>query len=530
MSAKLREFLEGGGKGPVVCAAAGVGLCCALGAGGYYCYLALQPKPRRPYVIKDIKEGDNIDDPKTELTNVINWVQDNLIRPIDCRLPGNPFEYDLWAFPFTPMVTVVGNHSAGKSTFINNLLGTDVQDTGVAPTNDGFSVLQRDHKPSEEDGRTLLDCPENKPFRELEHFGPHFYNELRRKRLVLPKESTFPFDLQIVDTPGMTDTPVKVAADETHGGGGTGYNITEVVRWFGKRSDLILVLFDPDKPGTSGVPLEVLTNALGGQDHKLLIVLNKVDRLDNSLDFARAYGNLGWSLAKVMLRKDLPMIYTMYNDTGAPHANHKLPLDTFREKRDEVINEVLSCKSRHWHNVITTTEDTLRQLVMMTTITSTVRSRVSRKRTELQLTGSISLLALGLIGGRLLVHYETSVTGIGLFGGMMAGACSVAALVLGEVGRRFESFQTANLNRYFEDAYKAKFIHSDGESLRARWLNVRPRIENILRSITTITDLPVIHSYEIDMVKNSIEEDVVYMRKLARLLAEASPVSNLKKK
>ena len=28
--------------------------------------------------------------------------------------PGRPFEHDLLAFPFTPMVLVVGNHSAGK--------------------------------------------------------------------------------------------------------------------------------------------------------------------------------------------------------------------------------------------------------------------------------------------------------------------------------------------------------------------------------------------------------------------------------
>ena len=30
----------------------------------------------------------------------------------------------------------------------------------------------------------------------------------------------------------------------------------------------------------------------------------EVDKLDNSIDFARAYGALGWALSKVIKRKD----------------------------------------------------------------------------------------------------------------------------------------------------------------------------------------------------------------------------------
>ena len=49
--------------------------------------------------------------------------------------------------PFTegipkPVVLLLGNHSSGKSSFINYVLGRDVQTTGVAPTDDGFTVIQ----------------------------------------------------------------------------------------------------------------------------------------------------------------------------------------------------------------------------------------------------------------------------------------------------------------------------------------------------------------------------------------------------
>ena len=40
-----------------------------------------------------------------------------------------------------PTVLILGNHSSGKSTFINHLLGAPIQKTGLAPTDDAFTVL-----------------------------------------------------------------------------------------------------------------------------------------------------------------------------------------------------------------------------------------------------------------------------------------------------------------------------------------------------------------------------------------------------
>lgn len=62
-----------------------------------------------------------------------------------------------------------------------------------------------------------------------------------------------------------------------------GYDFEGVVRWFAERADVILLFFDPDKPGTTGETLSILTNALPGMDHKLYIVLNKVGWRANRL-------------------------------------------------------------------------------------------------------------------------------------------------------------------------------------------------------------------------------------------------------
>ena len=55
---------------------------------------------------------------------------------------------------------------------------------------------------------------------------------------------------------------------------------TGVVRWFAERADIVLLFFDPDKPGTTGETLSTLLHSLGGMDHKLLIVLNKADQFE----------------------------------------------------------------------------------------------------------------------------------------------------------------------------------------------------------------------------------------------------------
>merc|ERR1711988_1448522 len=107
----------------------------------------------------------------------------------------------------------------------------------------------------------------------------------------------------------MIDSPASISYDNP--GKDRNYGFAGVVKWFAERADVILLFFDPDKPGTTGETLSILTNALSGLDHKLHIVLNKADQFRKIHDFARAYGSLCWNLSKVIVRKDLPRIYTM---------------------------------------------------------------------------------------------------------------------------------------------------------------------------------------------------------------------------
>mmetsp|Transcript_65030 Transcript_65030/g.152167 ORF Transcript_65030/g.152167 Transcript_65030/m.152167 type:complete len:641 (+) Transcript_65030:29-1951(+) len=532
---------------------------------------------RRPYRIPDFEAGVKkalAADAEAEFRRVVKFLQDEVLIPIDVRLPGRPFEYDMHAFPFTPMVLVIGNHSSGKSTFINKLLGKEVQDTGVAPTDDGFTILERRTVTETEDGPTVLGCPENRPYAELQRFGQTLAGVLRRKRLLLPQSSQFPFGLQIVDSPGMIDLPVneKTMSESK----GRGYNFVEVVRWWAKRADLVLLLFDPDKPGTTGETLDVLTKSLAGLNHKFLVILNKVDKLDNSVDFARAYGALGWALSKVIKRKDIPAIYTMFNEGMESPGREGLPLERFVKKREEVILEVLRVRERHNDNIITSLEETMRQMQMLVGVIHRLRHKASDRYWRLKVWAIFSAL-MPVVGIYKIMHVAAASM-------RMAAEMAAADLAASRAEelpsrrhwgflRRAEPAPTAppepvgtaeefhpfgtwvyvtvlivyllflagvlkmlwdsftqyqkelyvTLEATFDEVFYDKFIHDEGEDLRSRWNVVRPKVKSILQARSFYPLLPFVAAWEMQRISEALQTDVWYLRQLARQLRQPPP-------
>lgn len=154
-----------------------------------------------------------------------------------------------------------------------------------------------------------------------------------------------------------------------------GYDFEGVCRWFSERADVILLFFDPDKPGTTGETLSILTNSLVGMDHKLHIILNKADQFRKIHDFARAYGSLCWNLSKVIQRKDLPRVYTMclpkvYRDgediSSRDQQSSALSggLADLEETLHEVVREVHNAPKRRVDNEITRLTDSISLLQM----------------------------------------------------------------------------------------------------------------------------------------------------------------------
>jgi len=479
----------------------------------------------RPY--HATADASSIEDLEAEMRRVIQFVQETVVSPIDDRLPGQPFSADMQDFPSTPMALIIGNHSCGKSTFINGLVGRPVQHTGVAPTDDGFTILERARPPPTgralggpgsapsassddivEDGPTVLGCPENRSFRQLQRFGDVFLGHMRRKRVVLTDDAPMPYGLQIVDSPGMIDTPGR-----PNGFRGRGYNFIEVVRWWARRADVVLIMFDPDKPGTTGESLDVLTRSLADLEYKFRIVLNKVDQLDSTVDFARAYGTLGWALSKVIQRKDIPWIYTICNEGFDDHAARRgpskgrtLPLDGLSENRRQVVEEVFRAKERHYDNGVTQLERTLREVEMVATILRELRRRAVR-RFLVSLT-----VAIGVVG--VPWSYVWGSTGPARVVMSLAPCLGVAQFFRRQF-RRWQS-QEQNLDEVFREEFAQHFIHDEGEDLLARWVQVKPRILTMLKVTRNWELLPAVPRWKTDRITEALRTDVWYLRQLAR--------------
>jgi hypothetical protein len=149
------------------------------------------------------------------------------------------------------------------------------------------------------DGPSFIGDPDM-GFNGLKTFGPTLVHHTNLKI----RSDTGVGDFMIVDTPGMIDSAraaTTISTDEFSDSYRAqksimdrGYDFEKVCRWYAERADVILLFFDPDKPGTTGETLTVLTNSLVGLEHKLHIILNKADQFEKIHDFARAYGSLCW--------------------------------------------------------------------------------------------------------------------------------------------------------------------------------------------------------------------------------------------
>ena len=187
-----------------------------------------------------------------ELIQRTESIYEESIAPLNKRLMG-PLEDRQGGPPRMPFVLLVGNHSSGKSTFINYVLQRDVQKAGVAPTDDSFTLIMPGDRDVDQGGPALVGDPDL-GFSSLRRFGSGLINHVNlkvRRELALQ-------DVMLIDSPGAIDSPIA----STRGDGvvelasarDRGYDFHSVVRWFAEHADVILLFFDPDKPVRGIVP------------------------------------------------------------------------------------------------------------------------------------------------------------------------------------------------------------------------------------------------------------------------------------
>ena len=79
-----------------------------------------------------------------------------------------------------PFVFLLGNHSSGKSSFVNYILNRRVQTAGVAPTDDSFTIIAPGPKDVDRDGPAFIGDPDM-GFSGLKSFGPTLIHHTQLK-------------------------------------------------------------------------------------------------------------------------------------------------------------------------------------------------------------------------------------------------------------------------------------------------------------------------------------------------------------
>ena len=172
-------------------------------------------------------------------------------------------------------VLVIGNHSAGKSSFINWYVGEKIQSTGIGIETSHFTMITHGEKSSElRSEGTMTMYPF---FREIMNYSDKkvygtFFSNLTTK-ISNKDEKNFKF-VDFIDTPGLTDGNVSYNCD-----------IIEMMKWISNYVDLVLVFLDPIGQALCLKTMEMIDFLLKTHPNKVKICLTKIDQIDSENDY-----------------------------------------------------------------------------------------------------------------------------------------------------------------------------------------------------------------------------------------------------
>uniref|UniRef100_A0A1E1XAZ3 Putative endocytosis/signaling protein ehd1 n=1 Tax=Amblyomma aureolatum TaxID=187763 RepID=A0A1E1XAZ3_9ACAR len=166
------------------------------------------------------------------------------------------------------VVLLIGNHSAGKSTFINWYIEEHVQKTGVAIETQGFALVTSGKKRESLTGNATLHLyPHFKPLQKVKGVVDYLTTEIstsRQKRFSL---------VTFIDTPGLVDGDMKYP-----------YDVNKTILWLGQMADLIFVFFDPIGQALCKRTLNIVEELNDKYVDKMRFYLSKADEAGHEAD------------------------------------------------------------------------------------------------------------------------------------------------------------------------------------------------------------------------------------------------------
>ncbi|XP_076364102.1 uncharacterized protein LOC143253710 isoform X2 [Tachypleus tridentatus] len=194
-------------------------------------------------------------------------------------------------------VMLIGNHSAGKSSFINWYIEEHVQKTGVAIETQGFTIVTSGRKRESLTGNATLHLyPHFEPLRKLTGVLDYLSTEVSTS-----KQKKFSL-VTFVDTPGLVDGDMKYPFD-----------VDRAILWFGDVVDLIFVFFDPMGQALCKRTINLVEQLNNKHSDHIKFYLSKADEAGHESDRQKVMMQIVQELCKRPgLNKcgfDMPTIY-----------------------------------------------------------------------------------------------------------------------------------------------------------------------------------------------------------------------------
>jgi hypothetical protein len=220
------------------------------------------------------------------------------------------------AMAWKPLVLLMGDHSAGKSSLVNNILGFPLQPEGQEKSQHDFTVItgfRADDAAElgaagavlEEKRGDALIGDELYPFANLSRFGAPFAKHFVLKKVNLPRLANI----------ALIDTPPLVRGEASYGADSGGEVRGEAIAALAALADMIVVFFDPHRPWDYPDTYNYLKSSMPEAviEKKCVYVLNRIDTCTHLGDFLKVYGSLYWRLARTVSQEEMPKLFLTYS-------------------------------------------------------------------------------------------------------------------------------------------------------------------------------------------------------------------------
>ncbi len=283
-----------------------------------------------------------------EVKKEIERLLQSKIKPI-FDIYGHSMDSLINLLKWKPIALVIGNYSSGKSTFINELIGRNVQRTGQSPTDDSFTILTASNTAGDSEvsisGASLVN-DESMPFTSLKKFGESLFSHLSLKDLDVQVLK----DIAVIDTPGMLDSVTEKSR---------GYDYLSVIGELARISDLIILMFDPHKAGTINETYQAIRSTLPmfSEEDRVFYVLNRIDECKSVSDLVISYGTLCWNLSQMTGRKDIPRIYLTFAESVEETPQE---FQTWSSEREELKKKIITAPKLRISHILEETDRVVR--------------------------------------------------------------------------------------------------------------------------------------------------------------------------